>query len=124
MFGELDRTCPEFRDTLRGHRRAFLKVGALGMVGLGMGGLGLADVLRSDARAAAAGRTTSKKSVIILWMRGGPSQHDMWDPKPNAPVEIRGEFAPISTTVPGIQICELLPKCAQVMNLWSIIRSV
>jgi hypothetical protein len=57
-------------------------------------------------------------------MRGGPSQHETWDPKPEAPVEYRGPFAPIRTKVPGIQICELLPMSAAIMNKWSIIRSL
>ena len=114
------RTCSEFRRTLEMHRRSFLHVGMVGTAGLT-----LADVLRSDAQAAASGRKTSKeKSVIILWMRGGPSQHDMWDPKPNAPAEIRGEFTPISTAVPGIQVTELLPQTAKIMKKWSIIRSM
>ena len=92
---------------------------------LGLGGLSLTEILRSDAAAAAlSGVTPACKSVIILWMRGGPSQHDMWDPKPDAPAEIRGEFAPISTSVPGIQVCELLPQCAKIMHKWAIVRSL
>jgi hypothetical protein len=91
---------------------------------LGVAGLSLTDVLRSESKAAAAGRSPDRKSVIILWMRGGPSQHDMWDPKPDAPVEIRGEFAPISTSVPDIHVCELLPQCAKIMHKWAIVRSL
>jgi uncharacterized protein (DUF1501 family) len=117
---DTNRVCAEFRRSLRVDRRAFLHAGAIGAAGLS-----LADVLRSDAQAATStGRKPSPKSVIILWMRGGPSQHDMWDPKPDAPVEIRGEFDPISTSVPGIQICELMPKCAKIMDKWSIVRSM
>lgn len=114
------RVCSEFRQALALNRRSFLQVGTLGTAGLT-----LADVLRSDAIAAASGARSSKhKSVIILWMRGGPSQHDMWDPKPEAPAEIRGEFTPISTSVPGIQLTELMPKQAKIMHKWSIIRSL
>ncbi|QDU94865.1 hypothetical protein Pla8534_26730 [Lignipirellula cremea] len=92
---------------------------------LGAGGLTLSQLLQFDERSAQAGRIPDReRSVIILWMRGGPSQHDQWDPKPDAPVEIRGEFAPISTSVPGIQISEMQPKCAAIMDKWSIVRSL
>lgn len=101
-------------------RRDFFKAGTLGVCGLA-----LPELLRHEANAAVQGKKVNKeKSVIILWMRGGPSQHDMWDPKPNAPVEIRGEFKPISTSVPGIQVSELLPMTAKIMHKWSIIRSL
>lgn len=112
--------CRSFRENLKLDRRSLLKVGMLGA-----SGLSLVDLLRLEARAALAGRSAARdKSVIILWMRGGPSQHDLWDPKPEAPVEIRGEFAPISTSVPGIQVCELIPKTAAIMHKWSIVRSL
>ncbi len=101
-------------------RRALLRVGMLGATGLT-----LPTLLASDAAAARAGKPDKRnKSVIILWMRGGPSQHDQWDPKPDAPVEIRGEFAPMSTNVPGIQISEMQPLCAKIMDKWSIVRSL
>jgi hypothetical protein len=119
-FAARTGVCSESLETARLHRRAFLHVGALGFAGLS-----LADVLRSEARAVAASQPTpDRKSVIILWMRGGPSQHDMWDPKPDAPAEIRGDFAPIATSVPGIQVCELLPQCAKIMHKWAIVRSL
>ncbi|MGK0185708.1 MAG: hypothetical protein ACI9R3_001487 [Verrucomicrobiales bacterium] len=102
-------------------RRSFLKAGMLGMAGLS-----LADLLRTESKAAAAGKliTSKQNSVIILWMRGGPSQHETWDPKPEAPVEYRGGFGAMPTNVPGIQICDLLPKSAAIMDKWSIIRSL
>src|SRR5581483_12278726 len=104
--------CPEMRSVLRHDRRAFLKIGALGAAGLT-----LPSLLQLEARAAREGKPVKQEhSVIILWMRGGPSQHDMWDPKPDAPVEIRGEFKAIATKVPGIQITELLPLTARLMN--------
>jgi hypothetical protein len=100
-------------------RRAFLHAGVLG------GGLTLAGLLRAEARAARAGRAGRRSpSAIILWMRGGPSQHETWDPKPEAPLEYRGAFGAIETCVPGIRICDLLPKSARVMDLWSIVRSL
>ena len=112
--------CPEFRRLLRSDRRGFVKAGFLGMAGLS-----LANLLRIEQQAKAAGKPVSReKSVIILWMRGGPSQHETWDPKPDAPVEYRGAFGAMPTKVPGIQICDLLPMSAKLMDKWSIIRSL
>jgi hypothetical protein len=109
--------CDEFRRTLaRPDRRGFVKAGLLGAAGLS-----LADVLRAADRPASPGKTTS---VIILWMRGGPSHIDMWDPKPDAPAEVRGEFGTIDTSVPGIRLGDLLPMSARVMHKWSIVRSL
>lgn len=104
----------------RTDRRSFLKVGMLGSLGLGLDGL-----LRAQAQAGSAGREASREaSVIVLHMRGGPSQLDMWDMKPDAPANIRGEFTPVATSVPGISICELLPQSARIMDQWSIVRSL
>src|SRR4051812_20575827 len=101
-------------------RRGFLRAGVLGTMGLS-----LPQLLSSQARAAEKGKPVDRtKSVIILWMRGGPSQHDMWDPKPDAPAEIRGEFNSIATNVPGIRVTELLPQTARIMDKWSIVRSL
>jgi hypothetical protein len=99
------------------NRRGFLKAGMLGTAGLC-----LADLLRLETRA----NTTPAKqaSVIILWMRGGPSHIDMWDPKPDAPAEYRGEFGVIPTKLPGVQLCDLLPQCAKIMDKWSLVRSL
>jgi uncharacterized protein (DUF1501 family) len=110
-----ERTCNEFRQTVR-DRRAFLRAGCLGAAGLS-----LAELLRSESISAAPQRD---RSVIILWMRGGPSHIDMWDPKPDAPQEIRGEFSTIDTNVPGIQLTDMLPLSAQIMDQWSIVRSL
>ncbi len=97
-------------------RRGFVKAGVLGTAGLS-----LADVLRNEARA---NRPTNVNSVIVLWMRGGPSHIDMWDPKPDAPVEYRGEFGVIPSRVPGIALSDLLPRSARIMDKWSIVRSL
>ncbi len=97
-------------------RRDFLKVGAFGFAGLT-----LADLLRAEA---AAGIASSRKSVINVHLDGGPPQMDMIDLKPQAPVEIRGEFLPISTAIPGLQISELLPKLATIANDFVFIRSL
>ncbi len=109
--------CAEFQQQLGMNRRGFLKAG-----GLGVAGLTLADLLRHEAQAGPAAK--KENSVLILWMRGGPSQHETWDPKPYAPVEYRGAFGATRTSVPGIEIVDLLPRCAKIMDKWSIIRSL
>jgi hypothetical protein len=101
-------------------RRSLLRAGMLGAAGLA-----LPNLLRMEAHAAQQGKSTKKaSSVIILWMRGGPSQHETWDPKPDAPAEVRGPFGAIPTKVPGIRISGLLPRSAAIMDKWSIIRSL
>jgi uncharacterized protein (DUF1501 family) len=111
----------QYRDHLKLlDRRSMLRAGMLGAAGLA-----LPNLLRWEAQAAEQGKPTNKtRSVIILWMRGGPSQHETWDPKPDAPAEIRGIFGAIPTKVPGIRISGLLPKSAAMMDKWSIIRSL
>lgn len=111
------RTCSEFRR----HdisRRGFVRAGVLGAAGLS-----LADLLRGEAIASPA-RGKAINSVIILWMRGGPSHIDMWDPKPDAPIDYRGEFGVSDTNVSGIQLSDMLPMSGRVMDKWSIIRSL
>jgi hypothetical protein len=98
------------------NRRAFLRAGVLGT-----GGLSLAHLLQAEALAGTGARPNN---VIILWMRGGPSHIDMWDPKPDAPLEYRGEFGTMHTKVPGIILSDMLPQCAAVMDKWSIVRSL
>ncbi|MCO6454927.1 MAG: DUF1501 domain-containing protein [Pirellulaceae bacterium] len=97
-------------------RRDFLRVGALGL-----GGLTLPGLLRAEAQA---GIRSSHKSVIMIYMAGAPSHQDMYDLKMDAPAEIRGEFRPIATSVPGIQICEHLPRLAAIMDRLVPLRSV
>lgn len=90
---------------------------------LGMSGLSLAELFQSQALA---GRPmeTPDTSVIFVWMPGGPPHMEMYDMKPNAPAEYRGEFNPISTNVPGLDVCELMPLHAQCADRYNIIRSV
>ena len=111
--------CADFRRTLAPSRRSFLKAGVLGTAGLG-----LADLLRHEARASAPAPGGRKPSAIILWMRGGPSHFETWDPKPDAPAEYRGEFGTVGTSVPGVRLCDLLPLSAKCMDKWSIVRSL
>jgi hypothetical protein len=112
--------CAEFRRSLQLDRRSFIKAGVLGATGLT-----LADLLRFEGRAATSAPWSGRKpSVIILWMRGGPSHIDMWDPKPEAPAEYRGDFGVMRTKVPGILLSDMLPMCARIMDKWSIVRSL
>ncbi len=120
---QLRRTCAEFQQRARASRRGFLKAGVLGTAGLS-----LAELLRHEASAASETSALAKakqgNSVIILWMRGGPSHIDMWDPKPDAQAEIRGEFGTIDTNVPGIQYTDMLPMSAKMADKVAIVRSL
>ncbi|MCI0703263.1 MAG: DUF1501 domain-containing protein [Planctomycetia bacterium] len=117
--------CDQFRRTLRGpDRRAFVKAGVFGAAGLSLGNLLRAEAKANPDREGGGGSLSKIKSVILLWMRGGPSHHDMWDPKPDAPAEIRGEFGTIPTNVPGVRLSDLLPMSAKIMDKWAIIRSL
>lgn len=100
-------------------RRSFLQAGALGLTGLGM-----ADLLRLRAEAGQTGGSTPDTSVIFIWLPGGPPHTETYDMKPNAPADYRGEFNPISTAVPELQVCELLPLHAKMADKFNIIRSV
>ena len=97
-------------------RREFLRVGALGM-----GGLTLPQLLQAEAQA---GITNSNKAIIMIYMVGAPPHQDMYDLKPDAPAEIRGEFEPINTNVPGIQISEHMPYMAKIMDKCVPLRAV
>jgi hypothetical protein len=102
-------------------RREWLQVGGMGLLGLGLPNLLRAEKSKTNKHAAPA--SARAKSCIMLFLAGGPSHHDMWDMKPAAPAEVRGEFKPISTTVPGIQVCEHLPRLASQAHRFALIRS-
>ena len=99
-------------------RRRMLQIGSLGVFGLSLSGL-----LRTEQKAMAAGKSRSRKSVILVWMHGGPSQLDTFDMKPEAPAEYRGAFSPIASNLPGLDVCELLPEHAKIMDKCTVIRS-
>jgi hypothetical protein len=99
-------------------RRGFLNIGALSF---GVGGFTLADLLRAEA---ASSNPQSHKSLINIFLAGGPPHQDLWEIKSDAPSEVRGEFQPIKTNVPGIEICEVFPKVARLMDKAAVIRSV
>ena len=110
---------PPVRDLLRvGSRRWFLQTGLAGFAGLT-----LADTLRAKTSGGLPS-PGSPKSVILFWLSGGPSQIDTWDPKPDAPAEIRGPYKTIATSVPGIRFSEHLPLQAKFAHKLSVIRSV
>src|SRR5438132_3077973 len=109
IWGEQQRFCDGVT------RRGFLKIGAFGA------GLTLAEMLRLRA---SAGTVSSNKSAIMIYLPGGPSHMDMYDLKPDAPKEFRGEFKPIPTNVPGVQICELFPLQARMWDKLAVVRSL
>ena len=103
-------------------RRHFLQIG-----GLALGGLSLPDILRAESQAGpslTSGSRLGHKAIIMIYLSGGPSHQDMYDLTMNAPSEIRGEFKPISTNLPGVQICEHMPRLATIMDKVTIIRSL
>ncbi|MGK0186378.1 MAG: hypothetical protein ACI9R3_002161 [Verrucomicrobiales bacterium] len=103
-------------------RRSFLSIGALGL-----GGLAMPGIFRAEAATLGMDQPPSKlnhKAVIMIFLAGGPPHQDMFDLKMNAPSEIRGEFKPIKTNVPGIEICELFPQMAKITDKLAIIRSM
>src|SRR5437588_12422222 len=99
-------------------RRSFLKIG---MFGFGATALSLADILRAEGGTR---QHAGHKAVINVFLGGGPPHQDMWEIKTEAPAEIRGEFKPIATKVPGIQICEVFPRIAARMDKFAVVRSV
>lgn len=100
-------------------RRTFLELGCSSVAGLT-----LTDILRSRLEANGAATAGSDTSVIFVTLGGGPSQFETYDPKPDAPPEYRGSFSPISTSLSGVQFCELLPQQAAIMDRLAIVRSV
>src|SRR5437588_2242806 len=103
-------------------RRETLKAGALSLLG---GGFTLPHLFAAEERARAGGsRPGRAKSVILLYLLGGAATQDMWDMKPAAPAEVRGEFKPVATSVPGLQVCEHLPRLAGWMHRAALVRSV
>src|SRR5207244_3585008 len=100
-------------------RREMLRLGALGL-----GGLTLPALLQLQQTAASSAPRRRARSVIMLFLSGGPSHLDMWDLKPDAPEEIRGTFRPAPSRVPGIQICEHMPMTSAVMDKCAVIRSM
>jgi uncharacterized protein (DUF1501 family) len=108
-------TLGSFHDCDRTSRRSFLQIGALA-------GLGISLPLALAARKARAAQSRDGANCILIWTRGGTSHHDTFDPKPDAPVSIRGEFKPISTAIPGVQFTEVAPRMAQEAKRFGLLR--
>jgi hypothetical protein len=113
----LPRDCEGF------HRRDFLAVGSAGLLGLSLPGF-LAAEAKAKEKGKDESRSTQAKSVILVWLAGGPATIDMWDNKPDAPEGIRGEFKSIPTSATGIQFAETLPKMAKVADKVTVVRSL
>jgi hypothetical protein len=105
-------------------RREVIEIGYSTMLGTGLAALGMGGARAAETTAAGAVVTPRAKSVLFLFLFGGPSHLDTFDPKPEAPAEYRSEFAPIGTAVPGVQICEHLPEIARRMNQVALVRSM
>jgi hypothetical protein len=112
IFGRADKFCDGIS------RRSFLRIGGLG---IGAAGVSLPQLFAAESRS---GRSAPHKAVINVFLGGGPPHLDLWDLKPEAPAEIRGEFKPIATNVVGIQIGEVFPRLARLMDKCVVIRSV
>jgi uncharacterized protein (DUF1501 family) len=117
ILGSLDRIDGRLR------RRELLKAGGLGLLGAGLGA-NAAPVAQAATAGASATKPGRAKSLIILYLYGAPSQLETYDPKPDAPREIRGQFDSIETAIPGLRFCEHLPKLAKVIDRAAVIRSM
>ncbi len=106
-------------------RREMLRLGGLGVLGLSLPELvGSRPVMASSSPTASMAGFGQAKSCIVLFLMGGPPQHSTWDPKPRAPAEVCGQFGSIATTVPGLHICELMPRLARQTNRLAILRAM
>src|SRR5579875_1587726 len=119
IFGQKQQFCDGIS------RRSFLQIGAFSF---GTASLTLADILRAEAGgigvSPVGAGSNRHKAVINIFLGGGPPHQDLWDIKTEAPAEIRGEFRPIATRVPGVEISEVFPRLAQLMDKVAVIRSV
>ena len=104
-------------DCERVTRRSFLQVGALGGLGLS-----LPMALAAQKAAAESGKSTSENNCILIWTQGGTSHHDTFDPKPNAPANVKGEYGVIDTVLPGIQFTEICPNMAKAADKYALLR--
>src|SRR5262245_50921591 len=116
MLMAASKLAPPCPGPTRVSRRRLLQVRGIGVLGLGLPRLLAADASRKT--------TARADQCILIFLNGGPSHLDMWDMKPAAPFEIRGEFKPIATSLPGVQVCELLPRLSRLMCHCTLVRSM
>src|SRR6267142_2290959 len=105
-------------------RRDFLKLGIGAFMGLGFVDLIQQRVMAKQAALAAGGSSPANVNCILIWLDGRPSHYESFDPKPDAPTDIRGDLKPIKTAVPGVQFCEVIPKLAKTFDKYTVIRSI
>jgi hypothetical protein len=110
LFGRAGRRCDGVS------RRDFLRIGAVGSIAL-------PTLLSAEARAARSEKKARARSVILVYLGGGLSHHDTFDPKPDAPAEVRGNYKPIASSVPGLQVTEMIPRIARIMHKVALVRS-
>ncbi|MEX2188086.1 MAG: DUF1501 domain-containing protein [Pirellulales bacterium] len=108
----------------RHNRRDLLRAGLLGMLGVTLPRLLRADAVRASKQRGGGPKAPRAKSCILLFMEGGPAHQDMWDMKPDAPAEVRGDFKPIGSSIPGVHVCEHLPLMAKELHRVALVRSV
>ena len=124
MLGILGPRSNDFCDAVAPSRREVLRAGGSSMLGLSLAGMLSAKGASAESEGADAAGWGKAKSVIMVYLQGGPSHLDLWDPKENVPDNVRSKFKPISTAVPGVQFTELLPKLAKVVDKTTLIRSM
>ncbi len=127
MFTNNDRATRHRKDI---NRRELIRRGSIGLSSISVSSqisfnnlLGSEAALTSNSRAPS-GSFGKAKSVILFWLNGGPAQHESWDPKPSAPVELRGPYSPIATRIPGVNVCELMPRTAILTDKIAVLRAV
>src|SRR4051794_28395281 len=118
-----DSGCADFRAAAGLHRRQLLRVGGLTGLGLLLPDLFRAQALGSLTQPRSRGTFGRARSVIMMYLHGGHAQQETWDPKPDGPSPERGEFGAIATSVTGVRVSELLPRCARLMHRLAVIRS-
>src|SRR5206468_6720402 len=114
--------CDSLRAALRMSRRELIGAGSL--LGLQLGLPGLFRAMAAGVELGAPRGFGRARSVIMLYLHGGHAQQETWDPKPDGPTPEKGEFGAIATSVPGVRVSELLPRCARIMHRLAVIRSV
>src|SRR4029079_5184712 len=115
---------PSHRHTIGVNRRELLQIGYSGLLGLGLPSLLSDRVQAAKPESSIGGQGRKPKQIVLVFLTGAASHHDTFDMKPDAPAEVRGELKPIATSVPGLQICEHLPRLAQRAHKYALLRTL